>query len=194
MLAERHRRTVQAGHDAEQLAAAAEEDRIRYDQRLLEQRHKMAQEAEAARHNAIAASNDEIAGARTKIGLDLAHRREIVARQVEDARRALAAEAEQVAAEMLARVARSGTRMTRLLSFVLTILLPLAALAEDIPESHHVPGIPWAKLAFTAVNFSIFVYIISRSWPTMRDFMSSAATRCATRSRRPTGPAAKPRR
>jgi F0F1-type ATP synthase membrane subunit b/b' len=108
VLAERHRRTVQAAHDAEQLAAAAEEDRIRYDQRLLEQRHKMAQEAEAARHNAIAASNDEIAGARTKISLDLAHRREIVARQVDDARRALAAEAEQVAAEMLARVARSG--------------------------------------------------------------------------------------
>jgi hypothetical protein len=82
--------------------------------------------------------------------------------------------------------------MTRLLSFVLTILLPMAALAEDIPESHHVPGIPWAKLAFTAINFSIFVYIISRSWPTLRDFMLER--RDAVRSRRPTAPVAKPRR
>jgi F0F1-type ATP synthase membrane subunit b/b' len=108
VLAERHRRTVQAGHDAEQLAAAAEEDRVRYDQRLLEQRHQMAQEAEAARHNAIAASNEEIAGARAKITLDLGHRRETVARQVADARRALTDEAEQIAGEMLARV--SGSR------------------------------------------------------------------------------------
>ena len=108
VLAERHRRTVQAGIDAEQLAAAAEEDRLRYDQRLLEQRHQMAQEAEAARRNAIAASNEEIAGARTNISLDLAHRRETVARQVEEARRALGDEAEQVAAEMLKRVAGNG--------------------------------------------------------------------------------------
>lgn len=108
VLEERHRRTVQAGHDAEQLAAAAEADRVRYDQKLLEQRHHMAQEAESARHAAIAASNDEIAAARSRITLDLAHRREQVARQVEDARRALASEAEQVAAEMLARVTRSA--------------------------------------------------------------------------------------
>lgn len=105
VLDERHRRTVEAAHDAEELAAAAEADRARYDQKLLEQRHAMAQEAEAARHAAIAASNDEIAAARAKITLDLAHRREQVARQVEDARRALASEAEQVAAEMLDRVA-----------------------------------------------------------------------------------------
>lgn len=108
VLAERHRRTVQAAQDAEQLAAAAEADRARYDQRLLEQRHAMAQEAEAARHAAIAASNEEIAAARAKISLDLAHRREAVARQVDDARRALANEADQVAAEMLDRVSRSG--------------------------------------------------------------------------------------
>ena len=107
VLAERHRRTVQAGHDAEQLAEAAASDRARYDQRLVDQRHAMAQEAEAARHAAISASNEEIAAARAKITLDLAHRRETVARQVDDARRALANEAEQVAAEMLARVARS---------------------------------------------------------------------------------------
>jgi F-type H+-transporting ATPase subunit b len=61
--------------------------------------------------------------------------------------------------------------MTRLVTFALSVLLPIAAFAEDIPEAHHIPGVPWAKLAFTAVNFSIFVYIISRSWPTMRNFM-----------------------
>lgn len=108
VLDERHRRTVQAAQDAEQLAASAEADRARYDQRLFEQRHLMAQEAETARHAAIADSNEAIAAARGKIALDLAHRRDAVARQVEDARRALASEAEQVAAEMLARVAGSG--------------------------------------------------------------------------------------
>jgi F0F1-type ATP synthase membrane subunit b/b' len=108
VLDERHRRTVQAGHDAEQLAAAVDADRARYEQRLLEQRHSMAQEAEAARHAAISASNDEIAAARAKIALDLAHRRELVARQVDEARRVLVNESEQVAAEMLARVARSA--------------------------------------------------------------------------------------
>ena len=48
VLDERHRRTVQAGHDAEQLAADAVADRARYDQKLLEQRHLMAQEAASA--------------------------------------------------------------------------------------------------------------------------------------------------
>lgn len=104
----RHRRTVEAAHDAERLAAAAETDRARYEQSLLEQRHTMAQEAETARHAAIAASNDEIAAARAKIALDLAHRRELVARQVAEARHALSAEAEQVAADMLARVSQGG--------------------------------------------------------------------------------------
>lgn len=108
VLDDRHRRTVEAAHEAEQLAASAEADRTRYDHRLLEQRHVMVQEAEAARHAAIAASNDEIAAARAKIAGDLAHRRENVARQVDAARHALASEAEQVAAEMLDRVARSG--------------------------------------------------------------------------------------
>lgn len=51
------------------------------------------------------------------------------------------------------------------------LLLPLAAIAQEIPESaHHAPGIPWAKLAFTAVNFSIFLYLLLRSaWPTIRN-------------------------
>lgn len=107
VLEQRHRRTVDAGHEAESLAAAAEADRARYDQRLLDERHTMAQEAEAARNAAIAQSNEEIAAARANIALDLAQRRQKVARQVEDARRALSHEAEQVAAEMLDRVARS---------------------------------------------------------------------------------------
>jgi F0F1-type ATP synthase membrane subunit b/b' len=108
VLEARHRRTVEAGRDAERLAGSVEADRARYDQRLLEQRHSMAKEAEAARHAAIAASNDEIAAARAKIAHDLAHRRELVARQVADARHTLAAEAEQMASEMLARVSPGG--------------------------------------------------------------------------------------
>jgi F-type H+-transporting ATPase subunit b len=61
--------------------------------------------------------------------------------------------------------------MKRLLAIGLTLLPPLAAFAEDIPEAHHIPGIPWAKLAFTLVNFSIFVYLLSRFWPTIRNVM-----------------------
>ena len=61
--------------------------------------------------------------------------------------------------------------MKRLLVIAATLLLPLAAAAQEIPESHHVPGVPWPKLAFTLINFLIFVYIISRAWPTVRNFM-----------------------
>lgn len=59
--------------------------------------------------------------------------------------------------------------MRRSLAIAVALLLPLAALAEDIPEAHHVPGVPWVKLAFTAVNFGIFVYLLSRFWPTIRN-------------------------
>lgn len=107
VLAERQRRTTDAEHNAEQLAAAAAADRAQYDQRVFEQRQRMAQEAEQARHAAIAASNEEIAAARLRIAQELAHRREAVVRQVAQARQALAGEAEQIALEMLTRV-RSG--------------------------------------------------------------------------------------
>lgn len=59
--------------------------------------------------------------------------------------------------------------MRRFAAIALGVLLPLAALAEDIPEAHHIPGVPWTKLGFTAVNFGIFIYILSRYWPTIRD-------------------------
>ncbi len=110
VLAERQRRTTDAEHSAEQLAAAAAADRARYDQRVLEQRHRMAQEAEQARHAAIAASNEELAAARLRITQELAHRREAVVRQVTQARQALAGEAEQIADEMLARVRSGGAQ------------------------------------------------------------------------------------
>jgi F-type H+-transporting ATPase subunit b len=61
--------------------------------------------------------------------------------------------------------------MTRVLALVLGALLPVAALAQEIPESHHVPGVPWQKLTFTIINFLIFVYLLSRSWPALRNFM-----------------------
>lgn len=107
VLAERHRRTTEAELHAEQLAVAAAGDRARYDQRVHAQRQLMAQEAEAARHAAIAASNEEIAAARQRIAQELAHRRDAVTRQVATARQTLAAEADTIATEMLTRV-RSG--------------------------------------------------------------------------------------
>jgi len=51
------------------------------------------------------------------------------------------------------------------------LLFAGVALGQEIPEgAHHAPGIPWAKLAFTFVNFSIFLYLVLRSaWPTVRN-------------------------
>jgi F0F1-type ATP synthase membrane subunit b/b' len=109
LLAERDRRTLQAEQAARELAAQAEADRLRYNEALREQRHRMMQEAEAARHNAIAESNRQIAAARADIARQLAHQRAEAATQVDAARRALASEAEQVAAEMLARVTGDGS-------------------------------------------------------------------------------------
>lgn len=108
VLAERARRTVEARREAEATAAGAQAERARYDDALREQRLRMAHEAESARHAAIEESNREIAAARTNIALELGHRREQVAKQVGDARRQLGAEAEQLAAAMLDRVAGTG--------------------------------------------------------------------------------------
>lgn len=108
VLAERQRRTVQAKLDAERTTADAQTERLRYDQAVHDQRVRMAHEAESARHAAIEESNREIEAARTNIAYELGHRRDAVAKQVDDARRHLAAEAESVAGEMLSRVAGSA--------------------------------------------------------------------------------------
>lgn len=104
VLVERDRRTVQAEHGAEQLAAAARADRRRYEDTLHQQRLRMAQEAESARHAAIEESNRQIAAARAEIARQTARQRAEVAAQVDTARRSLGAEADSIAAEMLARV------------------------------------------------------------------------------------------
>jgi F-type H+-transporting ATPase subunit b len=49
--------------------------------------------------------------------------------------------------------------MNRIIPFALTVLLPLAALAEEI-EEHGAPHIPVAKLIFSGINFAIFLFII----------------------------------
>lgn len=105
VIAERNQRTVQARLDAERTTADAEAERARYDQAVLEQRQRMAHEAEQARHAAIEESNREIEAARANIAYELGHRREAVAKQVAEARLRLSSEAESVAGEMLARVA-----------------------------------------------------------------------------------------
>jgi len=53
--------------------------------------------------------------------------------------------------------------MKRLAGAALALLLPLATLAQEIEEHHPHPGIPWGKLAFTAVNFGFFAYILYRA-------------------------------
>jgi F-type H+-transporting ATPase subunit b len=105
VLTERNRRTVEARRGAEETSAAAQAEQARYDEAIHEQRRRMAREAETARLAAIEESNREITAARSNIAYELNHRREAVAKQVDDARRTLSSEAERVAAEMLERVA-----------------------------------------------------------------------------------------
>lgn len=59
----------------------------------------------------------------------------------------------------------------RLTTTLAVLLLPLAAYAQEIPEGAHVIGIPWPKLVLMAINFSLFVYLLSRYWPTLRHVM-----------------------
>lgn len=61
--------------------------------------------------------------------------------------------------------------LRRLATAAAVLLLPLAALAQEIDEHHPHPGIPWLKLIFTAINFSIFAAIIYRfAAPAIREW------------------------
>jgi len=53
--------------------------------------------------------------------------------------------------------------MKHLSIFAFALLMPLAAIAQEIEEQHPHPGVPWAKLAFTAINFCIFGAILYRA-------------------------------
>jgi F-type H+-transporting ATPase subunit b len=54
---------------------------------------------------------------------------------------------------------------------IATLAAPAAALAANIEEHHGAHGVPWAKLAFSTVNFLIFVYILRRyAWPALRNW------------------------
>ncbi len=61
----------------------------------------------------------------------------------------------------------------RVLTILLTVLLPLAAFAQEIEEgAHHAPGVPWGKVFFSIINFSIFLYILYRAlWPAIRNWL-----------------------
>jgi F0F1-type ATP synthase membrane subunit b/b' len=104
VLAVRHERTVQAHTAAEAMIAAAQADRARYEDALHQRRVLLAQEAAAARQEAAAESDRQIAATRAAIAEELGKQREAVAAQVEVARRSLAADAERIATEMLQRV------------------------------------------------------------------------------------------
>ena len=47
-------------------------------------------------------------------------------------------------------------------AFVSTIVLPCAALADELPEHHGATGIPWTKLIFSTINLAIFLFIVAR--------------------------------
>jgi F-type H+-transporting ATPase subunit b len=67
--------------------------------------------------------------------------------------------------------------MSRALSLLFGLLLPAAALAQEI-EEHGPQHIPWAKLSFTIINFSLFLYILRRAaWPAVRNFVHERRAR-----------------
>jgi len=108
VLEDRRRRTIEAEHSAEAMVASSEGDRARYDAAVHQRRLELQREAEAARRTAIEESNRTIAGARAAIAQELATHRAQVGAQVDAARRALHAEADTIADEMLRRVIGAG--------------------------------------------------------------------------------------
>ena len=53
--------------------------------------------------------------------------------------------------------------MKRCMAWALVVLLPAAALAAEVEEHHGgTHGVPWAKLAFSAANFAIFLFLLPR--------------------------------
>jgi F-type H+-transporting ATPase subunit b len=63
--------------------------------------------------------------------------------------------------------------MKRFVAALTLVLLPLAGLAQEIEETHHHPGIPWVKLAFTCFNFAIFAAVLYRfAGPAIRAWVS----------------------
>lgn len=57
---------------------------------------------------------------------------------------------------------RCPTWLTGNAVVALTLMLPAAALAAEVEEHHGHAGVPWAKLAFSAINFLIFLFIVVR--------------------------------
>lgn len=69
--------------------------------------------------------------------------------------------------------------MTRF-AMLLPLLLSVAttALAQEIEEHGH--GVPWGKLVFSAINFTIFIYILRRAaWPALRNWVAERRVRIA---------------
>jgi F-type H+-transporting ATPase subunit b len=108
VLDDRRRRTIEAEHSAEAMIASTEADRARYDGAVHQRRLELQREAEAARHGAIEESNRAIAASRAAVAQELATHRAEVGAQVDAARRALQAEADTIADEMLRRVMGAG--------------------------------------------------------------------------------------
>lgn len=71
--------------------------------------------------------------------------------------------------------------MKRLAAILTLVLLPLAALAQEIDEAHPHPGIPWVKLAFTCFNFAIFAFVLFRfAGPAIRAWVRERHTSVQT--------------
>ena len=62
-------------------------------------------------------------------------------------------------------------------AFVLVAFLARAALAAG-GAHHHDEGIPWGKLAFSAINLGIFLWVLARFvWPGVRRWVEDRRTR-----------------
>jgi F-type H+-transporting ATPase subunit b len=68
--------------------------------------------------------------------------------------------------------------MKRAVAVAWTVLLPVAALAQELDEHKH--GVPWSKLLFSLINVAIFLYILRRgAWPTLRNWVAERRARVA---------------
>jgi F-type H+-transporting ATPase subunit b len=105
VLEARDARTTGMLRDAADLKAGAEQSAAKFDRRMRDVYHRLAADAERARAAAEADERQLISTAREQASSNLLQAREGLSRQADSARALLAAEAQELSARMIERVA-----------------------------------------------------------------------------------------
>lgn len=104
VLEQREERTRGGLAEAEHCRAAARSAEAEYEQSLRQVRQSVSQEADAARKEAAAEQQRQMAAARAAADEELTRMRREIATQVEEARKSLSEEARSIATQMAERV------------------------------------------------------------------------------------------